>query len=65
VQLGAFAFFHDMAVTEHYYVLLQNPTKLNLLKVILEYIPGEYRGMAFVRLSADEGWQWKGVVLLH
>ena len=39
-QDGAFGFFHDLAVTEHYYVLLQNPTKLDFRKLAFEYVIG-------------------------
>jgi Retinal pigment epithelial membrane protein len=42
LQSGAFGFFHDLAVTENYYILLQNPTKLNLQKLIFGYVPGEH-----------------------
>ena len=37
MQGAAFAFFHDMAVTEHYYVLFQNPTVLDFKKLLTEY----------------------------
>lgn len=40
MQSGAFGFFHDLAVSEHYYVLFQNPTKLDLRKLLFEYVPG-------------------------
>lgn len=39
-QNGAFGFFHDLAVTDKYYVLLQNPTRLNFRKLLFEYVPG-------------------------
>ena len=42
VQSGAFGFFHDLAVTENYYILLQNPTKLNFSKLLFGYVPGVY-----------------------
>lgn len=40
IKNGAFGFFHDLAVTEKYYVLLQNPTRLNFRKLLFEYVPG-------------------------
>lgn len=42
LQNGAFGFFHDLAVTENYYILLQNPTKLNFSKLLFGYVPGVY-----------------------
>jgi len=41
IKSGAFGFFHDLAVSEHYYVLFQNPTKLDLRKLLFEYVPGK------------------------
>ena len=38
LQGAAFAFFHDMAVTEHYYILFQNPTTLDFRKLLTEYM---------------------------
>ncbi|CAG9461377.1 unnamed protein product [Pedinophyceae sp. YPF-701] len=35
---GGLGFFHDMCVTENYYVLVQNPTTLDLWKLATEYI---------------------------
>ena len=33
---------HDgRAITEHYYVLIQNPTKLNTRKLLMEYVFGK------------------------
>eukprot|EP01025_Chloroclados_australasicus_P014379 TRINITY_DN1672_c0_g1_i4.p1 TRINITY_DN1672_c0_g1~~TRINITY_DN1672_c0_g1_i4.p1 ORF type:complete len:580 (+),score=39.15 TRINITY_DN1672_c0_g1_i4:102-1841(+) len=35
---GALAFCHDMVVTENYYILFENPTKINFQKFFNEYI---------------------------
>ena len=40
LQGGGFGFFHDLAVTERHYVLLQNPTRLDFRKLFFEYIFG-------------------------
>lgn len=37
IKGGAFAFFHDIVVTERHYILLQNPTRMNFRKLLLEY----------------------------
>ena len=39
-QGAAFGFFHDLAVTEDYYVLVQNPTRLNFHKLLTEFVRG-------------------------
>lgn len=38
---AAFGFFHDVAVTENYYVLLENPTRLDFWKLLSEYTVGK------------------------
>lgn len=38
---AAFGFFHDVAVTEHYYVFLENSVRLNLKKFGTEYMFGK------------------------
>ena len=43
LQGGAFGFYHDMAVTEHYYVLFQNPTRLDTRKLLTEYMFAKVR----------------------
>eukprot|EP01025_Chloroclados_australasicus_P014384 TRINITY_DN1672_c0_g2_i1.p2 TRINITY_DN1672_c0_g2~~TRINITY_DN1672_c0_g2_i1.p2 ORF type:complete len:371 (+),score=25.08 TRINITY_DN1672_c0_g2_i1:230-1342(+) len=35
---GALAFCHDLIVTENYYILFENPTKVNFQKLLTEYI---------------------------
>ena len=35
---AGFAFFHDFLVTEHYYVLYQNPVKLDTTKLVTQYM---------------------------
>lgn len=42
LQDGAFAFFHDLAVTDNYYVLLQNPTRLDFRKLLFDYCVGAF-----------------------
>ncbi len=37
---AATGFFHDMAVTEHYYVFLQNPIKIDLWRMLTGYTRG-------------------------
>ena len=38
MQGAAFGFFHDMAITEHYYIVFQNPTRLDAKKLLTEYM---------------------------
>jgi hypothetical protein len=38
---AAFGFFHDILVTENYYVILENPTRLNYWKLVTQYVPGK------------------------
>lgn len=38
---GAFGFYHDFAMTEKYYVFLQNPIRLNLYKFVTQYMLGK------------------------
>lgn len=55
-QGGAFGFLHDLAVTHDYYILLQNPTRLNFRKLLFEYIPG---GPSLCSNSYGlKRWQW-------
>lgn len=35
-----FGFFHDMSVTDNYYVLVENPLRLNLMKLLTRYMLG-------------------------
>jgi all-trans-8'-apo-beta-carotenal 15,15'-oxygenase len=35
---AGFAFFHDMLVTENYYILFQNPVKLDTTKLLTQYM---------------------------
>jgi len=37
---GAFGFFHDMLVTERYYIALENPMQLDLPKMAFQYTLG-------------------------
>jgi carotenoid cleavage dioxygenase-like enzyme len=46
MQGAAFAFFHDMAITEHYYVLFQNPTTLDFMKLLTQYTLAKVRPSA-------------------
>ena len=39
-QGASFGFFHDMLVTENYYVLLENPITLDLQKLLTRYMFG-------------------------
>jgi all-trans-8'-apo-beta-carotenal 15,15'-oxygenase len=38
---AAFAFLHDILVTENYYVILENPTRLDIWKLLTKYVPGK------------------------
>jgi len=49
LQDGAFAFFHDLAVTDNYYVLLQNPTRLDFRKLLFEYCVGAFYIFSMLR----------------
>lgn len=37
---AAFGFFHDYLVTENYYVVLDNPTRMDFRKLLVEYTTG-------------------------
>lgn len=37
---GAFGFYHDFLMTENYYVLLENPMRINLWKLLTKYTTG-------------------------
>ena len=37
---AVFGFFHDLLVTENYYVLLENPMRMDLWKLLTKYVPG-------------------------
>ena len=43
MQGAAFGFFHDMAITENYYILFQNPTRLDGRKLLTEYMFAKVR----------------------
>lgn len=38
---SVFGFFHDILVTENYYVLLENPTRMDFWKLLTQYTPGK------------------------
>jgi carotenoid cleavage dioxygenase-like enzyme len=38
---GAFGFFHDFCVTDNYYVLLENPLRLDVWKLLSKYTFGK------------------------
>lgn len=38
---AAFGFFHDMAVTENYYVFVENPTRMDFGKLLTQYTFGQ------------------------
>ena len=38
---AAFAFFHDYLVTDNYYIVLDNPTRMDFRKLLLEYTTGK------------------------
>lgn len=40
MQGAGFGFFHDMLVTEHYYIVLENPMRLDLAKMAFQYTLG-------------------------
>jgi all-trans-8'-apo-beta-carotenal 15,15'-oxygenase len=37
---AAFGFFHDFCITDNYYVLLENPLRLDLWKLLTRYALG-------------------------
>eukprot|EP00976_Prorocentrum_cordatum_P095340 1190136-Prorocentrum_minimum.AAC.2 len=47
---GSFGFFHDFAVTEHYYIFYQNPVRMDGKRLVTEYLFGKC-GIAQVRRS--------------
>jgi all-trans-8'-apo-beta-carotenal 15,15'-oxygenase len=40
MQGGGFGFYHDMLVTENYYIVLENPLSLDFKKLIFGYSIG-------------------------
>ena len=38
---SVFGMFHDMLVTENYYILLENPTRINAWKLLTQYTTGK------------------------
>ncbi len=40
LQGAGFGFFHDMLVTDHYYIALENPMRLDLAKMATKYALG-------------------------
>jgi all-trans-8'-apo-beta-carotenal 15,15'-oxygenase len=40
VQGAALGFFHDVVVTENYYILIQNPTRMDIRSLLLECVFG-------------------------
>ncbi|MEW5299826.1 MAG: hypothetical protein WDW36_002801 [Sanguina aurantia] len=41
LKAAAFGFFHDLVVTEQYYVFVENPITLNLFRMVTEYTVGK------------------------
>jgi carotenoid cleavage dioxygenase-like enzyme len=35
---GAFGFYHDFVVTDNYYVMVQNPVRMDVTKLVTEYV---------------------------
>jgi all-trans-8'-apo-beta-carotenal 15,15'-oxygenase len=35
---GAFGFYHDMVVTDNHYILVQNPVRMDVAKLVTEYV---------------------------
>jgi hypothetical protein len=35
---GAFGMYHDLSVSEHYYVILENPLNMDLVKLLTQYV---------------------------
>ena len=40
LQGGGFGFYHDILVTEHYYIALENPMRMDFAEFLLGYGPG-------------------------
>ena len=38
---GAFGFFHDFCITDNYYVMLENPMRLDFWKLLTKYTVGK------------------------
>lgn len=38
---AAFGFFHDMAMTQDHYLLLENPVRMDYAKLLTEYMLGK------------------------
>ena len=51
---GAFGFFHDFAVTDNYYCLVQNPTELDFQAFLTEYVWGKKAVAECIAFNKDK-----------